>query len=97
MRNISIRTRGILSGLDALLPLLLDTSLGELDEFLTLCVYPRVVLVTINIVLICGLLAFKKTLLAYSTFAFLTGFDPSWAIQRVVQTSFATSKPSLHD
>jgi hypothetical protein len=34
MRSISIRIRG-------------NVSLGKLDEFLTLCVYPRVVLVTI--------------------------------------------------
>jgi hypothetical protein len=47
MRSISIKIRDIVSGLDALLLLLLDISLGELDEFLALCVYPRVVLVTI--------------------------------------------------
>jgi hypothetical protein len=50
MRNkkgISIRIRSIVSGLDTLLLLLLDIYLGELDEFLTLCVHTRVVLVTI--------------------------------------------------
>jgi hypothetical protein len=47
MRSISIRIRDIVSGLDALLLLLLDISLGELDKFLTLWGYPRVVLVTI--------------------------------------------------
>jgi hypothetical protein len=46
MRGISIRIISIVSGLDTLL-LLLDICLGELDEFLTLCVHPRVVLVTI--------------------------------------------------
>jgi hypothetical protein len=47
MRSISIRIRDIISGLNALLLLLLDISLGELDEILTFCVYPRVVLITI--------------------------------------------------
>jgi hypothetical protein len=47
MRSISIRINDIVRGLDALLLLLLDISLGELDEFLTLYVYPRVELVTI--------------------------------------------------
>jgi hypothetical protein len=47
MRSISIRIRDFVSGLDALLLLLLDISLGELDKFLTLCVYLRVMLVTI--------------------------------------------------
>jgi hypothetical protein len=47
MRCISIRIRSIVSGLDTLLLLLLDICLGELDEFLTLCVHHRVVLVTI--------------------------------------------------
>jgi hypothetical protein len=47
MRNISIRITYIVSGLDALLLILLDISLGELDKFLTRCVYPRVVFVTI--------------------------------------------------
>jgi hypothetical protein len=46
MRSISIRIRDV-SGLDALLLFLLDISLGELDEFLTFSVHPRVVLVTI--------------------------------------------------
>jgi hypothetical protein len=63
MRSISIRVRGIVSGLDTLLLLLLDFGLAELDEFLTFSVHPRIVL------LICGLLAFMKTLLAYSTFS----------------------------
>jgi hypothetical protein len=36
MRRINIRIRDIVSGLDALLLLLLGISLGELDEFLTL-------------------------------------------------------------
>jgi hypothetical protein len=72
MRSISIRIRDIVSGLDTLLLLLLDIGLGELDEFLIFSVHPRVVLITIfiaNSFLICGLLAFKKTLLAYSTFS----------------------------
>jgi hypothetical protein len=47
MRSISISIRSIVSGLDTLLLLLLDSGLGEPDEFLTLCVHPRVVLVTI--------------------------------------------------
>jgi hypothetical protein len=47
MRDISIRIRSIVSGLDTLLLLLLDICLGELGEFLTLCVHNRVVLVTI--------------------------------------------------
>jgi hypothetical protein len=45
MRNISIRIRGIVSGLDTLLLLLLDIGLGELDEVLTFSVHPRVVLI----------------------------------------------------
>jgi hypothetical protein len=49
MRSISIRVGYIVSGLDALLLLLLYISLGELNELLTLCVYPRVVFVTIFI------------------------------------------------
>jgi hypothetical protein len=47
MRDISIRIRSIVSGLDILLLLLLDICLGELDEFLNLCVHPRVMLATI--------------------------------------------------
>jgi hypothetical protein len=47
MRSISIRIRGIVSGLDTLLLLLLDIGLGEFDEFLTFSVHPRVVLITI--------------------------------------------------
>jgi hypothetical protein len=47
MRSISIRIRSIVSSLDILLLLLLNICLGELDEFLTLYVHPRVVLVTI--------------------------------------------------
>jgi hypothetical protein len=68
MRSITIRIRGIVSGLDTLLLLLLDIGLGELDELLTFSVHPRVVL----IILICGLLEFKKTLLTYSTFSFFS-------------------------
>jgi hypothetical protein len=49
MRNISIIIRSIISGLDTLLLLLLDIGIGELDEFLTFSVHPRVVLVTIFI------------------------------------------------
>jgi hypothetical protein len=49
MKSISIRIKSIVSGLDPLLLLLLNIGLGELVEFLTLCVYPRVVLVTIFI------------------------------------------------
>jgi hypothetical protein len=40
MKSISIRIRGIVSGLDALLFLMLNIALGELDEFLTSCVHP---------------------------------------------------------
>jgi hypothetical protein len=47
MRSISIRIRDIVSDLDALLLVLLDISLSELDKLLTFCVYPRVVLVPI--------------------------------------------------
>jgi hypothetical protein len=47
MRSISIIIGIIVSGLDALLLLLLNIGLGEHDEFLTFCVHPRVVLVTI--------------------------------------------------
>jgi hypothetical protein len=46
MRSISMRVRNIVSGLDALLLLLLNIGLGELDEFLTFCVHPSVMLVT---------------------------------------------------
>jgi hypothetical protein len=46
MRSISIRIKGFVSGLNTLLLLLLDIGLGELDEFLTFSVHPRVVLVT---------------------------------------------------
>jgi hypothetical protein len=49
MRSIIIIIRDIVSGLDALLLFLLDISLGELDEFLTFSIHPRVVLVTIFI------------------------------------------------
>jgi hypothetical protein len=47
MRSISIRIRGIVSGFDTLLLLFLDIGLGELNEFLTFSVHPRVVLITI--------------------------------------------------
>jgi hypothetical protein len=47
IRSISMRIRNIASGLDSLLLLLLDIFLDELDEFLTICIHPRVVLVTI--------------------------------------------------
>jgi hypothetical protein len=50
MRSISIRIRDIVGGLDTLLLLLLDIGLGELDEFLTFSVHPRVVLITIFVV-----------------------------------------------
>jgi hypothetical protein len=46
MRSISIRMRNIVSNLGALLLLLLDIGLGELDKFFTFSVHPRVVLVT---------------------------------------------------
>jgi hypothetical protein len=49
MRSISIRIRGIASSLDTLLLLLLDIGLGELDEFLTFSVHPRVMFITIFI------------------------------------------------
>jgi hypothetical protein len=47
MRGISIRIRSNVSALHTLLLFLLNIYLGELDELLTLCVHPRVVLVTI--------------------------------------------------
>jgi hypothetical protein len=46
MRRISMRVRNIVSGLDALLILLLDIDFSELDEFLTFCVHPNIMLVT---------------------------------------------------
>jgi hypothetical protein len=46
LRSISIRIRSMVSGLVVLLLLLLDIGFGELDEFLTSCVHPRVMLVT---------------------------------------------------
>jgi hypothetical protein len=49
MRSNSIRIRSIVSGLDTLLLLLLNISLGELDELLTLSIHPRVVFVIIFI------------------------------------------------
>jgi hypothetical protein len=45
MRGISVRIRSIVSGLDALLLLMLNIALDKLDEFLTFCVHPWVVLV----------------------------------------------------
>jgi hypothetical protein len=72
MRGIIIRIRNIVSGLDALLLLMLNIALGELNKFLplvftlelclSLALYPI-------LFLICDLLAFKRTLLAYSTFS----------------------------
>jgi hypothetical protein len=50
MRGISMRIKNIVSGLNSLLLLLLDIGLVELDEFITLCVHPRVVLVTIFVI-----------------------------------------------
>jgi hypothetical protein len=50
MRSISIRIRSIVSGLDTLLLLLLDIGIGELDEFFTFSVHPRVMLITIFVV-----------------------------------------------
>jgi hypothetical protein len=47
MRSISIRMRNIVTNLGALLLLLLDIDLGELDEFFTFSVHSSVVLVTI--------------------------------------------------
>jgi hypothetical protein len=41
-----MRVRNIVSGLDALLILLLDIDFSELDEFLTFCVHPNIMLVT---------------------------------------------------
>jgi hypothetical protein len=41
-----MRVRNIVIGLDALLLLLLNIGLGELDELLTFCVHPSVMLVT---------------------------------------------------
>jgi hypothetical protein len=49
MRDISIRIINIVSGLDTLFLLLFDICFGELDEFLTIYVHARVVLVTIFI------------------------------------------------
>jgi hypothetical protein len=49
MRSISIRIRNIVSGLDTFLLFLLDIGLGELDEFYTFSVHPRVVFITIFI------------------------------------------------
>jgi hypothetical protein len=46
MRSISIKMRNIVSNLDALLLLLLDIGLGELDELLPFCVHPSVMLIT---------------------------------------------------
>jgi hypothetical protein len=46
IRSFSMRIRNIVNGLDALFLLLLNISLGELDEFLTFCVHPSVMLVT---------------------------------------------------
>jgi hypothetical protein len=40
MKIISIRIRSIVSGLDALLLLLLDIGFGELDELLSFCIHP---------------------------------------------------------
>jgi hypothetical protein len=71
MRNISIRIRSIFSGPDILLIFLLDIDLGELYEFLTFCVQLRVVIVTIFypiLLLICGILAFKKHFLNILSF-----------------------------
>jgi hypothetical protein len=45
MRSISIRMRNIVSSLGALLLLLLDIGLGELDKLFTFSIHPRVVLV----------------------------------------------------
>jgi hypothetical protein len=42
-----MRIKNIVSCLDCLLLLLLDIGLGKLDELLTLCVHPSIVLVTI--------------------------------------------------
>jgi hypothetical protein len=47
MRSINIRIRSFVSDLDTLLLLLLDIGLGEIDEFLTFSVHPRVMLLTI--------------------------------------------------
>jgi hypothetical protein len=71
MRSISIRIRGIVSGIDTLLLLLLDIGLGELNKFLTCSIHPRVVLITIfvaNSTLDMLPPYIKMTLLAYSTF-----------------------------
>jgi hypothetical protein len=46
IRSISIRIRSIVSGLDALLLLMLNIAFGELDESLTSCVDIWVVLIT---------------------------------------------------
>jgi hypothetical protein len=46
MRSISMRVRNIISGIDALLLLLLYIGIGELDEFFIFCVHPSVMLVT---------------------------------------------------
>jgi hypothetical protein len=67
MRSISIRMRNIVSNLGALLLLLLDIGLGELDEFWTFSVHSRVVLVTHLVAN--GILAFKYALVAYLIFS----------------------------
>jgi hypothetical protein len=47
MRNIIIGIRSIASCLNAWILVLLDDCLGELDEFLTSCVHPLVVPITV--------------------------------------------------
>jgi hypothetical protein len=49
MRSISIKIKGIVGALDTLLLLLLDIGFGELDEFLTFSVHPRVAFIIIFI------------------------------------------------
>jgi hypothetical protein len=44
VRSISVSIRSIISSLDVLLLLLLNIDFGELDELLTICVHPCVVL-----------------------------------------------------
>jgi hypothetical protein len=47
IRSICIRMRNIVNNLGALLLLLWDIGLGELDEFLIFSIHPRIVLATI--------------------------------------------------
>jgi hypothetical protein len=76
MRNISIRIRDIVSNLDTLLLLFLDIGFGELDEFFTFSVHPRVMLITIfiaNFTLDMWPILIQEDT-PYTSFSFLTCF-----------------------